>query len=90
MKKTLMTLVIICMLAVLLTGCTGANNNNDVIPDLPNASPYASPYDMLPDVTPNVSDYGNDGGLISPKPDGNMPGYGNDGGQASPMPMLTP
>ena len=90
MKKTFMTLVIICMLAVLLTGCTGVNNNKDVIPDLPNASPYASPYDMLPDVTPNVSNYGNNGGLISPMPDGNMPGYGNDGGLTSPMPKLTP
>lgn len=77
-----MTLVIICMLAALLTGCTGANNDNNVIPDMPNATSF----DVLPGVSPGVPGYGNDGGLTSPMPDTNMPGYGNDGGLTSPMP----
>lgn len=90
MKKTFMTLVIICMLVALLAGCTGANNDNDVIPDMPNASPNASPFDVLPDVSPNMPGYGNEGGLTSPMPDANVPGYGDNGNLVSPMPQLTP
>lgn len=46
MRKTFITLLIICMLAVLLTGCTGVNDNDNVVPDViptPNMSPYVSP-----------------------------------------------
>jgi len=78
MKKTFMTLVIISMLAVSLTGCTGVNNDDNAIPDLV-PSPNASPYDMVPDdIVPDVSP--------------NVPGYGNNGNpvpQVSPVPQLT-
>jgi hypothetical protein len=88
MKKTFMTFVIICMLAVLLTGCTGVNNDNNGIPDLV-PSPMVSP---VPDN--NAPGYGNDGDLVSPMPgvSPNVPGYGNNGNpvpQVSPVPQLT-
>jgi len=70
MKKTFIALVIICVLAVFLTGCTGRINDN-VVPDTvpaPYVSPYASPYDMVPDVSPYVPGYGYNGNPVSPGP----------------------